>query len=111
MGNRAVRRYCFDEMRDGWFVGNFAPTAYRTAAAEVCFKFHPKGEMWPTHYHAVATEINLLIRGTMRINGAVFQGRDIFVVDPGEVIAPEFLSDCEVIVVKIPSLPHDKYVL
>jgi quercetin dioxygenase-like cupin family protein len=96
-------------MKGGWFVGDFEPTAYKTPAAEVCFKQHHKGEDWPAHYHAVGTEINLLVRGTMRANGHVLEEGDIFVVDPGEVIAPEFLSDCELVVVKVPSLPGDKY--
>ena len=104
-----MRRFPFGEMKEGWFVGDFEPTAYRTPAAEVCFKHHAKGEAWATHYHAMATEINLVVRGTMRANGQEFREGDIFVVDPGEVIAPEFLSDCELVVVKVPSLRGDKY--
>jgi len=104
-----VKRFRFEEMKGGWFVGDFEPTAYRTSAAEVCFKLHHKGEEWPVHYHAVATEINLVVRGMMRANGQLFDEGDIFVVEPGEIIAPEFLSDCELVVVKFPSLPGDKY--
>ena len=104
-----MKRYRIEDMKGGWFVGDFEPTAYKTQAAEVCLKYHPEGEVWPTHYHAVATEINVLVRGSMRLNGDLLGEGDVFVIDPGEVAAPEFLSDCEIIVVKVPSLTNDKF--
>ena len=104
-----MKRYRIEDMKGGWFVGNFEPTAYKTKAAEVCLKRHPKGEVWPSHYHAVATEINLLFRGSMRLNGDMLREGDVFVIEPGEVAAPVFLSDCEIVVVKVPSLSNDKF--
>lgn len=98
-----------DDMIGGWFMGDFEPTAYRTSACEVCYKVHKKGEEWPTHYHKLGTEINLLVRGRMKIHGVILEGGDIFVIKPYEVADPEFLEDCEVVVVKTPSIPGDKY--
>lgn len=106
-----MKRYRFEQMKGGWFVGNFEPTAFKTDGAEVCWKYHPKGERWPAHYHAVATEINLLVKGSMRLNGELFGEGEIFVVEPGEVAEPEFLADCHLVVVKVPSLPDDKFVV
>ena len=34
---------------------------------------------------------------------------DVFVFDKGEVADPIFLEDCKLIVVKIPSIPSDKF--
>jgi hypothetical protein len=34
---------------------------------------------------------------------------DVFVFTPGEIADPIFLEDCTVLVVKIPSIPGDKY--
>ena len=34
---------------------------------------------------------------------------DVFVIEPGEVAEPEFLEDCQLVCVKTPSLPGDKY--
>jgi len=96
-------------MVGGWFVGNFEPTAFKTSDVEVCYKVHPKGEQWPTHYHKIATEINYIIRGSMSLNGTLLTQGDIFVLEPYEVATPEFLEDCELIVVKTPSLTDDKY--
>ena len=104
-----MKRYRYENMIGGWFVGDFEPTAFQTDSVEVCFKRHPKGEFWPAHYHAIATEINLLIRGAMRIGEEAIVAGDIFVVAPGEVVKPEFIDDCEVVVVKVPSIPGDKY--
>jgi len=97
------------EMKGGWFVGNFQPAAYSTGDCEVCYKFHPKGEKWPVHYHKLGTEINLLVRGKMVVQGRMLEEGDVFVIKPYEVADPEFLEDCEVVVVKTPSCPGDKY--
>ena len=29
-----------ENMKDGWFVGNFEPSAFKTDLFEVCYKFH-----------------------------------------------------------------------
>jgi len=98
-------------MVGGWFVGDFEPTAYRTSAAEVCYKKHYRGERWLAHYHAQADEINFLIRGRMSICGQEMVAGDIFVIEKIEVAAPEFLEDCELVVVKVPSVRGDKHIV
>jgi len=90
-------------------VGDFEPTAYRTKEFEVCLKRHAKGERWPKHYHKAATEINYLIRGTMSIQGQMLNLGDVFILEPGEIADPIFFEDCELIVIKTPSLQGDKY--
>jgi quercetin dioxygenase-like cupin family protein len=99
------------DMIGGWFVGDFEPTAYKTKDFEVSYKTHPKGEIWDNHYHKVATEINYLIRGKMNLSGTTLEEGDIFVLHPGEVAVPEFLTDCELVVVKTPSIKGDKYIV
>jgi hypothetical protein len=105
-----VRVSNYKDYIGGWFLGQFSPTALRTPF-EVAMKLHPKGELWPAHYHLVATEINLLWRGRMRICGQELEAGAVFVIEPGEVAAPEFLEDCEVLVVKYPAAPNDKVVV
>src|SRR6185369_9797920 len=84
----------------GWFVGDFEPSAYKTSGFEVCHKKHPKGEKWPKHYHKIASEINYVISGTMTLQGETFEKGDVFVLEPGEIADPEFLTDVELIVIK-----------
>lgn len=92
----------------GWFIGNFEPSLLKTSQFEVGILRHKKGEVWPCHYHT-AIEINYIISGQIKMHGQILNAGDVFVMEPYEVADPEFLSDCEVVVVKTPSTPGDKY--
>lgn len=98
-----------DEFYRGWFIGNFEPTLLKTDQFEVSILKHTKGEQWAKHYHAIATEYNVLLTGSMKINGEPMVEGDVFVIEPGEAAEPEFLEDCTLVCVKTPSLPGDKY--
>jgi len=98
-----------EDMVGGWFVGNFLPTIYTTEAVEVGYKVHPAGEKWPKHYHKISVEITYLIRGKMMIQGRELTSGDIFTIFPYEVANPVFLEDCEVVIIKTPSVVNDKY--
>lgn len=100
-----------DTMRGGWFIGDFEPSVHKTSLFEVCYKVHEKNEVWPVHCHKLSIEINYLIKGKMIIGDTELNTGDIFTIDPCEVVAPIFLERCEIIVVKIPSIPKDKYVM
>ena len=96
-------------MKGGWFVGNFEPTAYKTENFEVCYKEHPKGDEWDTHYHKKGTEINYLLEGKMTIQDTELNSGDIFILYPYEIADPIFLEDCKLIIIKTPSIPGDKF--
>ena len=98
-----------EDMIGGWFIGNFEPSVLKTSDFEVGYKFHPKGEKWDKHYHKKALEITYLIRGKMKIQDKVLTSGDIFTIFPYELADPVFLEDCEVIIVKMPSVVGDKY--
>lgn len=97
-------------MKGGWFIGDFTPSTYQTSNFEVCHKIHKQGEKWDVHYHAKAIEINYLIRGKMTIQDTLLETGDIFTLDQFEIADPEFLEDCELIIVKVPSVAGDKIV-
>lgn len=105
-----MKVYELDDMIGGWFIGGFSPTVYK-GDFEVCYKKHPQGEIWDSHYHKIATEINLLVRGLMKINDVIIHPGQIFVIYPEEVASPVFLEDCELVVVKTKSVPGDKYIV
>ena len=92
----------------GWFVGNFDKAAYRTDACEVSYKYHHKGEHWPAHYQEKIIEINLMVRGQMKMQDKILLSGDIFIIYPYEIADPEFLTDCEVVCVKVPGITNDK---
>ena len=64
-----MKIYDFKKMVGGWFIGNFKPSSLRTKKFEVSYKIHKKKEKWDRHYHKKATEINLVIKGKMKIRG------------------------------------------
>jgi mannose-6-phosphate isomerase-like protein (cupin superfamily) len=100
-----------EEMTGGWYAGDFDPVAYRTKDFEICYKKHVKGEEWPKHFHKEADEINYLRSGRMIIQGKELVSGDIFILRKNEVADPVFLEDCEVFIVKTPSIPGDKFIL
>lgn len=104
-----MKVYNVKDFTRGWFIGNFNPSILKTDQFEVGYLCHKKGEVWPKHYHALAIEYSLLIKGKMVIRGTEINEGDIFALEPYEVADPEFLEDCYVLVVKFPSVIGDKY--
>lgn len=97
-------------MKSGWFIGNFEPTAYKTENFEVNYRIHKANEEWDHHYHTTVTEINLLVKGKMKIQNTILETGDIFIIEPYEITDPEFIEDCEVVCVKTPSA-NDKIII
>jgi quercetin dioxygenase-like cupin family protein len=93
----------------GWFIGNFEPSVLKTSAFEVGVLTHKKGEYWAPHYHKHSVEYNVLVSGKMIIQERELNSGDVFVFEKGEIADPIFLEDCTLVVVKIPSIPSDKY--
>lgn len=104
-----MKKSKLSDMIGGWFVGDFEPSVWRDKNFEVGYKFHHKGEIYGAHIHKVATEMNVLIRGKCKMQGQIFETGDIIILEPGDLGDPEFLEDCEFIVVKVPSVKGDKY--
>jgi quercetin dioxygenase-like cupin family protein len=93
----------------GWFIGNFEPSLLKTKDFEVGLLTHKKGEEWAAHYHKESVEYNILISGKMIIQGRELNSGDVFVFEKGEVADPIFLEDCTLVVIKVPSIPSDKF--
>ncbi len=100
-----------DDMVKGWFVGDFEPTALRTAACEVSVKYYKGGEKEAAHVHKVATELTMIVSGQVKMNGRVFAAGDIIVVKPGEATDFEALTNTTTTVVKLLSAKGDKYLV
>lgn len=100
-----------DDTIGGWFVGNFPQAAFQTDACEVSYKYHHKGESWPIHYQEKIIEVNLMVRGQMKMQDKILLSGDIFIIYPYEIADPEFITDCEVVCVKIPGITNDKIVV
>lgn len=100
-----------EDMVKGWFVGNFDPTLCRTNDVEVAVKEYRAGDAEGKHYHKIATEITVIVSGTVRMNGVEYSKGDIIVMEPNEATDFEALTDAVNVVVKMPGANHDKYLV
>ena len=92
----------------GWFMGDFPEALVRTRDFEVCYQVTPAGPH-AAHYHKIVTEVQLFIRGRIVINNVEFGPGDVCVIEPGEVSSGNILEEVEVVCIKYPSVPDDKY--
>jgi quercetin dioxygenase-like cupin family protein len=96
-------------MTGGWFVGAFSPSAFITGDVEVAVKSYPAGTTEERHFHRIATEITLILTGTVRMAGQEWSAGDIIVLEPGEPTDFLAVTDAVNVVVKSPGALNDKY--
>lgn len=97
------------DMTKGWFIGNFEPTLYKTNDCEVAVKCYKAGNFEKKHFHKIATEITVIVKGRVRMFNQEFVEGDMIVVEPGEATSFEALEDSMNVVVKLPGAKNDKY--
>ena len=98
-------------MYRGWFIGDFSPSILKTKKFEVGYLKHKRNEKWPEHVHKKCTEYNLLVKGEMIVNNKLIKQGEIFVLKKGERCKTKFLKNCELVVIKVPSIPSDKHII
>ncbi len=96
------------EYKNGWLLGNFSPAVFQTTDFEVCVKTFKLGDRETSHYQVIATEVTVVLTGTVRMGEILLTADEILVVEPGEIVDFEALTDCRVLGIKFPSLPEDK---
>ena len=106
-----MRTARFDEMTRGWFVGGFSPAALVTEACEVAVKHYKAAEKEALHTHRVATEVTLILHGSVRMAGREWHEGDIVVLEAGEITDFEAITACTTVVVKVPGARDDKYLV
>lgn len=101
--------FFLQDMVKGWFVGNFEPTAFKTNAVEVGIKHYQSGDYEKSHYHKIATEITVVQKGIVEMNGIQYGDGAIIKLVPGISTDFKAITDVTTIVVKIPGANNDKY--
>ena len=97
------------KMKGGWFVGNFEPTLYKTNDTEVAVKEYKAGDYGEKHYHKIATELTVIVRGIVKMNDIEYTEGSIIVMEPGEKTDFLAVTDTITVVVKVPGVNNDKY--
>ena len=95
----------------GWFIGNFEPSLYKTNEVEVGYRTFKSNDTEQKHFHKIATEINLVTKGVILMNGVVFRQGSIVTLEPNEVANFRVIEDTEMVVVKLPGANNDKYIV
>jgi hypothetical protein len=104
-----MEKFRLEDMTRGWFVGDFAPTALRTGAAEAAVRRYASGEYDAPHYHARAAEVTVMLSGEAEMNGARLGPGEIVVLQPGEVADFRALTEVTTVVIKVPGAKNDKF--
>lgn len=94
---------------NGWFIGNFKPALLKTKDFEIAHHFYAKGFRGTPHTHKIATEYNYIVSGKLLVSNKTLTNGDIFVYEPFDISDVIFLEDTDLIVIKVPSIPDDKY--
>lgn len=98
-----------EDMKLGWFIGNFSPTLHKTEDFEIAIKEYKAGYFEEWHYHKIATEYTVIVSGEVEMNGMKYGKGDIVVIQPGDGTDFRAIKDTVTAAVKIPGAPNDKY--
>ena len=83
----------------GWIIGDFEPSIFKNQF----FEYPPK------HTHKIATEVSYIIKGELIASGKNLRKGDMWIYEPNDIADVSFIKDTELIVIKWPSIPSDKY--
>ena len=100
-----------NEFIGGWFIGDFDPVLHKTSAYEVAVKYYKKGDKEPRHFHKLADEYTVIVKGKVRMNDRVFEEGSIILIEKEESTDFEVLEDTATVVVKTRSVQGDKYIV
>lgn len=98
-----------EDFKGGWFIGAFSPSLCSTSAVEVAVKRYRAGDLESCHVHRIATEFTVVVEGSVEMAGAIHNAGSIVVIPAGCSTAFRALTDAITTVVKLPSVPNDKY--
>ena len=104
-----MQQFNLSDFTKGWFVGDFVPTLWSTPNVEVAIKRYAKYDVEKSHFHKVATEITVIVSGSVMMNGKKYEKDDVILIEPGESTDFIALEDTVTCVVKTPSVMGDKY--
>lgn len=104
-----MEKFDLKDMVNGWFIGNFEPSLYKTNDVEVAIKIYKEGDLESSHYHMIATEFTVIIKGIVEMNNVQYSQNEIIKIKPGVCTNFKALTDVITVVVKLPGANNDKY--
>lgn len=104
-----METFNLSNFKGGWFVGNFLPTLIPTENFEVAIKHYKAGDYEQSHFHKIATEITVIVKGKASMNGEIKNEGDVILIKKGESTDFIPLTDTITCVIKTPSIAGDKF--
>ena len=104
-----MNKFKLEDMLGGWFIGNFEPSLLKTNDFEVAVKKYKNGDKEESHYHKLATEYTVILKGKVEMNGVKHNEGSILTILPMESTDFLALTDVTTVVVKVPGASNDKY--
>ena len=98
-------------MVKGWVIGDFEPSVFKNPFFEVAHHQHEAGYITPRHTHKIAHELTYIVAGSLLVEGVEFGPGKMFLYEPYDIANVKVLEDVDLIVVKWPSVPSDKYMV
>ena len=98
-----------NDMFKGWFIGNFSPTLHKTNDFEAAVKYYSAGDYEEKHFHKIAREFTVIVKGRVKMFDREFCEGDIIIAEPGEATDFTALTDAINFVLKVPGANNDKY--
>lgn len=95
----------------GWFIGKFSPSLLKSEAFEVGVREYAAGDIEKPHFHKIATEYTVIVSGKYLVNDSIYSEGDIVTFLPHEISHFSCLESGKTTVVKVPSVPGDKYLV
>lgn len=114
-GNIGMKIFNLADYKNGWIIGDFDPSLLRTKNFECAVHTYPKGHVSDGHFHKVATEYNLIIKGKCEVWSEYLnkyikmRKQDGWAYFPGQKSNVRFLKDTTLLIIKCPSVKGDKY--
>jgi hypothetical protein len=98
-----------NDMVNGWFIGDFTPSVLRTRDFEIAHHFYKAEFQGEPHIHKQAIEINYIVKGMVKVGGEILSNGQMFIFYPYQYEKVVYLADTDLMVIKTPSIPRDKY--
>jgi len=107
-----VEVFKLENFVNGWFIGDFEPSVLKNSGVELAVMNKKKGVgVNDFHYHENCIEINVLIKGKMKVNNKFIQENEIFIFNPNVPSVYEYLEDCTFVVFKNKPSNKDKVIM
>jgi quercetin dioxygenase-like cupin family protein len=103
-----IEKFLLSDFKLGWVVGDFSPSLLKSGQVEVGIKYFKAGDTEPSHKQIIATELTVVVSGTIRLGNQIYSQGEIVRIAPGIFADFEAISDSALVCIKYPSLPNDK---